>query len=60
VEVEFCFTAQRDLTAGMSREELLASCTVAGDMEVPDARYANSISPVRASIELTRASDSTR
>lgn len=39
VEVEFCFTAKCDLSGDMSREELLRSCTVAGDMEVPDSRF---------------------
>ena len=39
VEVEFCFTAKRDLSADMSLDELLHNCTVAGDMEVPDARF---------------------
>ena len=39
VEVELCFTAKCDLSASMSLEELLANCTVAGDMEVPDARF---------------------
>ena len=39
VEVEFCFTAKCDLSADMSLEELLRNCTVAGDMEVPDARF---------------------
>lgn len=39
VEVEFCFTAKCDLSADMSLEELLHNCTVAGDMEVPDARF---------------------
>ena len=41
VEVEFCFTAKCDLTPEMSEEELLASCLVSGDMEVPDARFAD-------------------
>ncbi|WP_307738851.1 hypothetical protein [uncultured Parolsenella sp.] len=40
VEVEFCFTAKKDLSADMSLDELLHNCTVAGDMEVPDARFA--------------------
>lgn len=39
VEVEFCFTAKKDLSADMSLDELLHNCTVAGDMEVPDARF---------------------
>ena len=39
VEVEFCFTAKCDLSADMSLDELLHNCTVAGDMEVPDARF---------------------
>ena len=40
VEVEFCFTAKCDLTPDMSEEELLANCLVSGDIEVPDARFA--------------------
>ena len=40
MEVEFCFTAKKDLSADMSLDELLHNCTVAGDMEVPDARFA--------------------
>lgn len=40
VEVEFCFCAKEDLSASDSLEELLAKCTVAADMEVPDARFA--------------------
>ena len=40
VEVELCFRAKVDLTPEMTAEELLANCTVAGDMEVPDARFA--------------------
>lgn len=39
VEVEFCFTAKKDLSADMSLDELLHNCTVAGDIEVPDARF---------------------
>lgn len=39
VEVEFCFMAKKDLSADMSLDELLHNCTVAGDMEVPDARF---------------------
>lgn len=39
VEVEFCFKAKEDLSAEDTLEQLLAKCTVAGDMEVPDARF---------------------
>lgn len=39
VEVEFCFCAKKDLSADMSLDELLSNCTVAADMEVPDARF---------------------
>lgn len=41
VEVELCFTAKEDLSPEDTPEQLLAKCTVAGDMEVPDARFAN-------------------
>ncbi len=40
VEVEFCFKAKEDLSPDDTPEQLLAKCTVAGDMEVPDARFA--------------------
>ncbi len=40
VEVELCFRAKQDLSSDMTHEELLAACTVAPDMEVPDARFA--------------------
>ena len=40
VEVEFCFHAKEDLSASDSLDELLSKCTVAADMEVPDARFA--------------------
>lgn len=39
VEVELCFCAKQDLSSSMTHEELLAACTVAADMEVPDARF---------------------
>ena len=41
LECELCFTAKRDLDASMTPEELLANCTVAADMEVPDSRFAS-------------------
>lgn len=41
VEVEFCFHAKEDLSADDSLDGLLRKCTVAADMEVPDARFAN-------------------
>lgn len=40
VEVELCFAAKEDLSADDTPEQLLAKCTVAGDMEIPDARFA--------------------
>ena len=40
VEVEFCFRAKEELTPADSLEDMLAKCTVAADMEVPDARFA--------------------
>lgn len=39
IEVELAFTAKADLTTGMSDRELLNAVTVAGDMEIPDARF---------------------
>lgn len=39
IEVELAMTAKEDLVPGLSDEELLARVTVAGDMEVPDARF---------------------
>ena len=39
LECELCFTAKRDLDASMTPAELLAACTVAADMEVPDSRF---------------------
>lgn len=40
LECGLCFTAKTDLDASMTPEELLANCTVAADMEVPDSRFA--------------------
>ncbi len=41
VEVELAFRAKEDLAASDSLEELLHKVTVAGALEVPDARFAN-------------------
>ena len=40
LEVEFCFKANEDLSPEDSLADVLRKCTVAGDMEVPDARFA--------------------
>lgn len=39
IEVELAFTAKTDLITGMSDRALLNAVTVAGDMEIPDARF---------------------
>lgn len=39
IEVELAFTAKTDLITGMSDRDLLNAVTVAGDMEIPDARF---------------------
>ncbi len=39
IEVELAMTAKEDLTTGLSDEELLSRVTIAGDIEVPDARF---------------------
>lgn len=40
IEVELAMRAKEDLTVGLSDAELLSRVTVAGDIEVPDARFA--------------------
>ncbi len=41
IEVELAMTAKEDLSAGLSDAELLKKVTVAGDIEVPDARFSD-------------------